>query len=232
MEIKKLFVPFDMKAIAEDGTFSAYLSVFDVIDEGRDVITKGAFLKSLSEQGGRPYPLLYQHDPHEVIGGFHAIEDGVGLKMDPAFFNLDTQRGKEAYSNAKRGLLTGFSIGYAPVQSSRDEKTGIRTIREVKLWEGSIVTFPMNPKAQLLTVKDAKGLPQTPREFEAFLREAGWSRTEAKRLVSQGFPKNAAADDDPEDVERDAPDAEVVSRLKQISENLRSIKHGRTKRNA
>lgn len=232
MEIKQFFVPLEMKAIAEDGTFSAYLSVFDNIDHGMDRILAGAFRNTLSEQGERFFPLLYQHDTHEVIGGFKASEDSIGLKMDPAFFNLDTQRGKEAYSNAKKGLLTGFSVGYSTVKSQRDETTGVRTITELKLWEGSIVTFPMNPKAQLLNIKDAKGLPKTPREFEAFLREAGWSRTEAKRLVSQGFPKNVAANDDPEDVERDAPDAEVVNRLKQISENLRSIKHARTERNA
>lgn len=226
MKTKQFFVPFEIKAIGDDGTFTAYLSVFDIVDEGMDRITFGAFKNTLAEKGDTPFPLLYQHDTHEVIGGFRATEDSIGLKMDPAFFNLDTQRGKEAYSNAKKGLLTGFSVGYSTIKSQRDETTGIRTITELKLWEGSIVTFPMNPKAQLLTVKDDKDLPRTAREFEAFLRDAGWSRSEAKRLVSHGF--KGAKDEDAEDEERDASNDEAIQKLKALNKSLRSMKHART----
>jgi hypothetical protein len=88
----------------------------------------------------------------------------------------------------------------------------------------------MNPKAQLLTVKDQKELPRTAREFEAFLRDAGWSRSEAKRLVSQGFTKGSEIVD--EDVERDAPDAATIEQLKQVSESLRSIRNARIARNS
>lgn len=178
-------VPLEIKDLTEQGEFTAYLAVFGNIDSGNDRIVKGAFAESLRRQGPKPFPLLYQHDPEEVIGGFYATEDDYGLRMSPGFFNLETQRGREAYSNAKRGLLTGFSIGYETKDFSVDAQTGVRTLTRVDLWEGSIVTFPMNPAARLVSIK--KMLPSTAREFEMFLRDAGFSRRQAKTLTSQGW---------------------------------------------
>lgn len=180
-------VPLEIKDLTEQGEFTAYLAVFGNIDSGNDRIVKGAFAESLRQQGQKPFPLLYQHDPQEVIGGFYATEDDYGLRMAPGFFNLETRRGREAYSNAKRGLLTGFSIGYETKAFSVDPDTGVRTLTQVDLWEGSIVTFPMNPAARLVSIK--KMLPTTARQFEVFLRDAGFSRRQAKALTSQGWSR-------------------------------------------
>lgn len=180
---KSMRLPMDYKSLDDaSGEFEAYLSVFGNVDHGNDMVKPGAFAKSINEQGSKPFPLLDQHDSRHVIGGFTASEDAHGLKIRGEF-NLDTQRGKEAYSNAKKGYLTGFSMGYSTEKYSIDGD--VRVLEEVKLYEGSIVTFPMNEAAQLTAIK-AQDI-KTEREFERFLRDAGFSRDDAKTIVADGY---------------------------------------------
>src|SRR5262249_31377443 len=51
-------------------------------------------------------------------------------------------------------IVQGLSIGFQTVK--REMKDGVRQLKELKLYEGSIVTFPMNESALIETVK-AKG---------------------------------------------------------------------------
>ena len=51
-----------------------------------------------------------------------------------------------------------MSIGYGTKDSSIDQvKTGIRQLKELDLWEVSLVTFPMNEAAGITRVKSAEG---------------------------------------------------------------------------
>jgi hypothetical protein len=55
-----------------------------------------------------------------------------------------------------QGTLGGMSIGFEiPKNKSEVIEGGIRVIREVKLWEVSLVTFPAQPKATIESVKSA-----------------------------------------------------------------------------
>ena len=56
-----------------------------------------------------------------------------------------------AYAASRPGSHRGFSIGYDTVQ--QDFKDGIRYLTELKLWEGSVVTFPMNEAATITSIK-------------------------------------------------------------------------------
>lgn len=138
-----------MKELKEDGTFEGYLAVFGNVDLQGDRIEKGAFGDSLKSK--KQFPLLWQHDPGSPIGVFKAIEDDYGLKIDSSL-NLETIRGKEAYALLKQGALSGLSIGFETVKYRWDEGE-IRVLEKVKLWEGSLVTFPANPKATVTSVK-------------------------------------------------------------------------------
>jgi hypothetical protein len=67
---------------------------------------------------------------------------------------------------------------------------------ELDLHEISLVTFPMLPDAKVTDVKSLS----TEREFEAFLRDAGYSRKEATALALHGFKgltglRDAGSDD-------------------------------------
>ena len=80
--------------------------------------------------------------------------------------------------------IDSLSIGFAPVTVEIDEKKNIRYLKELDLFEVSLVTFPANEKAVITNVKSQIS---TIRDFEGFLRDAGYSREEAKSIASRGF---------------------------------------------
>lgn len=159
MYSQQLRCDLSLKAISEQGVFSGYASVFNTVDSHNDVVEYGAFAHSLKAQKeGKAVKLLWQHRADEPIGFFKAIrEDARGLYVE-AQLSLDVQRAKEAYSLLKAGALEGLSIGYNAVEYSIDEATGVRHLNRVDLWEISLVTFPANQAAQVMLVKDAKGV--------------------------------------------------------------------------
>lgn len=197
MEIKKLKVTntFSLKEIGEDGSFSGYASVFDVIDSHYDIITRGAFTNTISRytEKGRMPSFLWQHNGDEPIGIITLLrEDERGLYMEGKLA-LDTQRGKEAYSLLKMGALNGLSIGYSPVRYTIEEKTGVRKLTEVELWEVSLVTFPANDSARVTQVKTLQGvsvemLHKRKKDIEAALCDAGASDSVARFVASQLKP--------------------------------------------
>ena len=72
--------PLEVKEITEEGRFSGYASVFDVIDYYDDEILRGAFAKSIAEK--MPV-MLWQHDSAEPIGVYESIrEDDIGLWIE------------------------------------------------------------------------------------------------------------------------------------------------------
>lgn len=133
----------------EKGTFIGYASKFGVPDHVNDIIVKGAFTRTLKNKGAKR-TLLWQHNPYEPIGNGEHEENEEGLLIRGSF-NLDTAKGKEAFSLVKRGDINGLSIGF----NIEDEQTdnGVRYIKEANLWETSIATFPCLDVARISEVK-------------------------------------------------------------------------------
>lgn len=154
MEISTKSAPIQIKQLNNDGTFEGYGSVFGNVDSYKDVVAAGAFKKTLSERNS-PVKLLWQHDTSQPIGVFLEIkEDEHGLYVKGQLA-LEVQKAKEAYELMKVGAVDGLSIGYSTVKEKKDVKTGIRYLTELKLYEVSVVTFPANEKANVVTVKSA-----------------------------------------------------------------------------
>ena len=84
-------------------------------------------------------------------------EDEKGLRIEGKLFVDDIARARETQFLMKKGLIKKFSIGYQVIKKTFDK--GRRMLEELKLIEVSPVTFPMNPEAELLGVKnmDIKG---------------------------------------------------------------------------
>ena len=208
----------EIKAIEDDnkeyGTFEGYGSVFGNTDLGNDVIQKGAFTKSLRDfRTADNVKLLYQHKSDMPIGKFDEIyEDSKGLVVRGRLA-LRTQAGKEAYELLKMGALDGLSIGFKVDQKSvsYEKDTNRRIIKEVKLMEVSLVTFPMNPRA---VVRQVKGEDITVREWEKGLRDAfQLSRSEAKIAATAVFKSFD---------EREAhTDSEVVDAIKVLTNKFK-----------
>ena len=86
----------------------------------------------------------------------------------------------------------GLSIGEGTVNAVRGAK-GERLLKELDIWEVSLVTFPMLPSARIDAVK-AAGL--TERDFERMLtQDAGLSRSVARRLMAGGYDAVKAMQD-------------------------------------
>lgn len=191
--VKHFDVHLEVKAIGEDGTFSGYASVFDEVDQGRDLMVKGAFSRTIVAIAARgfPLPILWQHDSDNPIGVITLMkEDARGLYVEGKLaIDAGVSQADAAHALLRMKAITGMSIGYQTVKYSVDEETGVRSLIEVELWEISLVTFPMNESARIDAVKGALEVGKLPTlpEFEGFLREAGFSKSQARAIAGKGL---------------------------------------------
>jgi HK97 family phage prohead protease len=136
-----------IKSVSDEGTFTGVLSVYDVVDLGNDSISKGAFSKTLQESGG-DIPCLWQH--RDPVGMLAVKDTGEALEVQGTLV-MDLQLARDAVALMKAGVVHGLSIGYKVIKSKVEN--GVRILKEIALYEGSIVTFPMLPQAQVTGVK-------------------------------------------------------------------------------
>lgn len=228
--MKRLVSPFELKLLdpssSADGKtemlFSGYGAVFGNIDAGGDIIEKGAFAENIQQfkDSGRWPAMLLQHggtaDYHMPPGVWTDIyEDDNGLFVEGKL--AATQRGQDTYALLKmqpRPAISGLSIGYRTLEESYETqgKKSVRHLKKIELFEISLVTFPMNDAARIASVKAAEQIT-TIREFENFLRDAGFSGREAKAIAARGFAQKT-----PRDV--DEGDEELVSALKALKNTI------------
>jgi len=139
----------ELKSLTDQGVFTGMASVFGNVDLGGDVVEPGAFTRTLQHKGGE-VPILFSHDTRQPIGLGKVRETKAGLEITGELV-LQSSKAMEAYHLMKKGVLKGLSIGY---DSIRDTVTnGIRHLHEVKLFEVSLVVFPMNEMAMVSSVK-------------------------------------------------------------------------------
>ena len=142
----------EIKAISEKGEFEGWLSTFGNVDQGGDIVEAGAFTKTLKDKGNMR-PLLWQHRADVPIGQILLEERKEGLWATGKLL-LELPEAQKAYLLLKSGIINSMSIGF---QSVKDAMEGaIRHLKEIKLFEGSIVTFPMNELALITGVKAAE----------------------------------------------------------------------------
>ena len=124
-------------------------SYFGNKDSDSDVITRGAYSKTIKENGER-VKYLYQHDMMQPIGKMRELyEDDKGLVFVAEI--AKTQLGKDVVELMKSGVITENSVGIMPIQ--KQNKGDYREITEVKLYEISAVTLAANDQAKILDVK-------------------------------------------------------------------------------
>jgi phage head maturation protease len=160
----------------DNGVVTAIVAVTGIKDNVKDIIHPGSFEKSLATRTPKG---VWHHNWHESVSRTEAIKElwpgdpdlpdrlpngdpwpkeAGGLQVKTKF-NLDTQRGREAYSDVVFfGDDQEWSIGYnVPTGgATRDSKTGIRNIKAMELYEYSPVLFGAMPVARTSSVKDAQ----------------------------------------------------------------------------
>ncbi|WP_310620737.1 HK97 family phage prohead protease [Flexibacterium corallicola] len=133
----------------ESLVIEGYASRFGQVDNGGDVVRRGAFFRTLLNRQLRDVKMLWQHDPEKPVGRWLQLyEDQRGLfvkgVLNPALF-----QGREAAQMIRSGLVDGLSIGFKARKATRDRRSGLRQILSVDLWEISLVTFPLLSSARL-----------------------------------------------------------------------------------
>jgi HK97 family phage prohead protease len=158
---------------------NGYAAVFDELSvllygAFREKIDRGAFASSL----GDDVRALWNHDTNLVLGRTKAgtlalAEDSHGLRVeiDPP----NTQAGRDAVESIRRGDVDQMSFAFDVLEDTWDQDDAgvlIRTLRKVKLYEVSPVTFPAYQATEVSARADHGPLGDMPTIPEQFRRAA------------------------------------------------------------
>lgn len=134
----------------KQGIVTGYFSAFDSKDADGDIIRKGAFSKTISENFGRIKHLL-NHNTTQPLGTPQVlIEDMKGLYYESKIGTHSL--GVDFLKMVDSGLIKEHSIGFQIVKNTN--KKEYNEITEVKLWEGSSLTsWGANGNTPLIGVK-------------------------------------------------------------------------------
>lgn len=184
----------DLKAlkVSDDGSgfIEGYRSVFGVIDEGGDIVVKGAFADTLSEYLHSGFT-AHSHDwDFDKAVGFpvEAREDEHGWFVRSQFHSTpDAQLVRtKAKERLEAGKQVGFSFGYAVKEhayvEAKDYKDQlpqyvaadylaealtkaqtfprVRILKKLEAIEDSLVTAPMNKRAAATAIKSENEITQ------------------------------------------------------------------------
>lgn len=177
MELLTKAVPaYGVKILDEEkGIVEAIVSVTGNVDDGGDVIMPGAYAKTLKERTPKG---VHGHSWREAVAKALEVEEYLpgderlyamlsddqrkafsagnwgGLYVKGQY-NLETQRGREAYADVKfYGPAQEWSIGYSTGPGdTKKRKNGDREIHNLALYEWSDVLFGMNPATVTGAVK-------------------------------------------------------------------------------
>lgn len=132
------------------GIVTGYFANFDTTDSDGDIIKKGSFVKTISEQG----PLsrlprikhLLNHDPSQPLGVLTELkEDNYGLYYESKLGSHAL--GEDFVKMVDSGLISEHSIGYRTIKFNQlkpwtewKEGEAMRELTELKLYEGSSLT--------------------------------------------------------------------------------------------
>ena len=173
--------PFDIKTLDDAGHIEGLLAGFGNVDHGGDKLLPGVFAKSLAARSA-PLPMLLHHDMKRPIGAWKEWQEQPQGLYVKGRLSLATRDAQEAHALAKDGALGGLSIGWKATQAHTDNK-GVRVVTEADLFEGSLVTVPMNDKTRVTAIKAVTGA----RDIEDMLRESGLSNRQAKSAASAAW---------------------------------------------
>lgn len=143
----------------EEGQFTAYASVFGNKDSYGDVVMPGAFKGTLERWAAKDavIPLLFGHnmsDPDFNIGHVDAVEDDHGLLVT-GYLDLEQPKAAATYRALKGGRLNQMSFAYDVIDGARVTRDGdeVYELRELELFEVSVVTVGANQETEILAVK-------------------------------------------------------------------------------
>jgi len=134
-------------AVGDDGAIEGRAVRFNVTDSYRTEFADTAF----SNVPGS-VPMLWNHDPANVIGSWSTIEvrrDGLTVRGK---LNLAVAKALEVRSLLQAGDVSGLSVGFSTIKDER-RSNGVRRIIEARLHEISVVAFPAVPGSGVTSIR-------------------------------------------------------------------------------
>ena len=192
--MKREFLNCVLKSIHIDdakGIVEGHVSVFGNLDQGFDIVDRGAFKKTLKESGAK-VPILSNHKwDHQIGWNLEAKEDSKGLFVKGHFDIEHNDDARKHFSLIKTaleiGAHPGFSFGFRTIKAEPDaDNPAIRHLKELKLLEWSPVTFPMNLEAGATAVKTDLQFLESELEFLITdLKSRGYSHSEIVKALEK-----------------------------------------------
>lgn len=141
----------------ETRTVKACWSRIGNVDLDNDIIVAEAFTKTIKERGPKGKNMIWSLVDHKADMA-HTLgkpkELYIECDMLVAVTDLvETECGEDAIKLYEAGLINQHSIGFSTLKSDVDQRTGVRTITELKLYEGSAVLWGANPETPTLGFK-------------------------------------------------------------------------------
>lgn len=178
----------------EERKITGYAAVFNKLSEPlwgfREKIDKGAFMDSVKSDDIRA---LWNHNPDYVLGRnksgtLQLEEDDRGLKIE--ITPPETQWAKDLMTSIKRKDVNQMSFGFRTETDEwdhSDEKNVVRTLKKVRLFDVSPVTYPAYPQTKV-AVRTAEEV------YNEFLASEGQADEEARVQEEQRKAGQAAAE--------------------------------------
>ena len=151
------------KAVDEaEGIVEAYTNTMGVVDADGDIVEKTAFDSSIRDN--LPIPVLSGHDQGKLVGKVlyaqpRRIEGDEYRLFTRMQMNMDTEAGRDAYSNVAGDYVREWSVGFnLPTdsdvsQDGDDAQTGIRRISNLDWVEVSSVIRGSSPSTATVAAK-------------------------------------------------------------------------------
>ena len=185
----------DIKA----GIVTGYFSKFDNVDSDGDVIRKGAFIKTISEQGPQStqprIKHLMNHNVSMPLGKLTFLkEDSTGLHYESKIGTHSL--GVDFIKMVDSGLITEHSIGFQTIKKNqlqdwegymKNPAAGWFELTELKLMEGSSLTAwganPLTPITGVKGVADLDMIITQQKRIEDFCRVSDTSDETIQMLL-------------------------------------------------
>ncbi len=172
----------------EKRSVAGYFSIFDTVDLDNDIIERGAFTKTIKERGPEGKQLikyLLDHDRTKAIGKITKLEeDQKGLYFEAKIGTHSL--GNDFIEMLKSEIINQASIGFSTVKEQYDQMTKANRIKEVRLYEGSSVTFlGANPDAGNTWFKSMDDALEYLSKMEKFIRNSNATDETLEKLENQ-----------------------------------------------
>jgi HK97 family phage prohead protease len=141
----------------ESRTVKACWSRIGNVDLDNDIIVAEAFTKTIKERGPKGKNMIWSLVDHKADMA-HTLGKPKELYIEGDMLVavtdlIETECGEDAIKLYEAGLINQHSIGFSTLKSDVNQKTGVRTITELKLYEGSAVLWGANPETPMLGFK-------------------------------------------------------------------------------